>query len=536
MASIEQRKWEVREGEPGPGPVVYWMQREQRAADNFGLLYAQSRARELKRPLGAIFCLVDSFLGAGMRQFAFMLRGLEETEEKLRRKNIPFFLLRGDPGKEIPRFVKKCQAALLVGDFNPLRLPLTWQKKVARAVTVPFDEIDSHNIVPCRIASDKQEYAAYTFRPKIHKLLPDFLKKPPTLKKHPINWPGSTDIPVYGPSSRPSPHRQECLCYTADGSTDIPVCGPSSRPSPHRQECLCYTAEGSTDIPVCGPSSRPSPHRQECLCYTAEGSTDIPVCVSVDWEKALASLKVDSSIGEVDWIKPGEKAARARLKKFIKEKLARYPEDRNDPNLDGQSGLSPYLHFGQLSPLRAALEVRNSSAPKEAKEAFLEELIVRRELSDNFCFYQPKYDRVEGFPEWAKKNAAGHRSDRREYIYTPKQLEAAGTHDDLWNAAQTELVVRGTIPGYLRMYWGKKILEWSESAEQALATAIDLNDRYQLDGRDSNGYAGVAWAVGGVHDRPWPSRPVFGKVRYMNYNGCRRKFNVKAFIFRAMKK
>ena len=455
MASIEQRKWEVREGEPGPGPVVYWMQREQRAADNFGLLYAQSRARELKRPLGAIFCLVDSFLGAGMRQFAFMLRGLEETEEKLRRKNIPFFLLRGDPGKEIPRFVKKCQAALLVGDFNPLRLPLTWQKKVARAVTVPFDEIDSHNIVPCRIASDKQEYAAYTFRPKIHKLLPDFLKKPPTLKKHPINWPGSTDIPV---------------------------------------------------------------------------------CVSVDWEKALASLKVDSSIGEVDWIKPGEKAARARLKKFIKEKLARYPEDRNDPNLDGQSGLSPYLHFGQLSPLRAALEVRNSSAPKEAKEAFLEELIVRRELSDNFCFYQPKYDRVEGFPEWAKKNAAGHRSDRREYIYTPKQLEAAGTHDDLWNAAQTELVVRGTIPGYLRMYWGKKILEWSESAEQALATAIDLNDRYQLDGRDSNGYAGVAWAVGGVHDRPWPSRPVFGKVRYMNYNGCRRKFNVKAFIFRAMKK
>ncbi len=479
MSGIEQRKWEVRGGEPGPGPVVYWMQREQRAADNFGLLYAQSRARELKRPLGVVFCLADSFLGAGLRQFAFLLRGLEETAENLRKKNIPFFLLRGDPGKEIPRFVNKSRAALLVGDFNPLRLPRSWQQAVAEAVSVPFDEIDSHNIVPCRVASDKQEYAAYTFRPKINKLLPGFLVKIPALKKHPYPWPGSTDIPV---------------------------CVPSSRPSLHRQECLCHTAEGSTDIPVCVPA--------------------------IDWIKVLASLKVDSSIGEIDWLEPGEKAARVRLKKFVEKKLARYPEDRNDPNRDGQSGLSPYLHFGQLSPLRVALEVKNSSASEEAKDAFLEELIVRRELSDNFCFYQPKYDKVEGFPEWSRKNAAEHRSDRREYLYTPKQLHAAETHDDLWNAAQTELVERGTIPGYLRMYWGKKILEWTSSPEEALKTAIDLNDRYQLDGRDPNGYAGVAWSIGGVHDRPWPSRPVFGKVRYMNYNGCRRKFNVPAYIVR----
>ena len=453
MSGIEQRKWKVRGGEPGPGPVVYWMQREQRATDNFALLYAREKARELKRPLGVVFCLDDSFLGAGLRQFAFMLQGLEETAENLRKKNIPFFLLRGNPGEEIPRFLKKCRAARLVGDFNPLRLPQSWQKKVARAVTVPFDEIDSHNIVPCRIASDKQEYAAYTFRPKIHKLLPEFLETPPALKKHP-------------------------------------------NPGP-----------GSTDISVCVPA--------------------------IDWKKTLASLQVDSSIGEIDWLKPGEKAARARLKKFIKEKLARYPEDRNDPNRDGQSNLSPYLHFGQLSPLRAALEVKNSTAPKEAKEAFLEELIVRRELSDNFCFYQSKYDQVEGFPQWAQKNAAEHRGDRREYLYTPKQFQAAKTHDDLWNAAQTELAERGTIPGYLRMYWGKKILEWTNSPEEALKIAIDLNDRYQLDGRDPNGYAGVAWSIGGVHDRPWPSRPVFGKVRYMNYNGSRRKFNVKAYIARA---
>lgn len=154
--------------------------------------------------------------------------------------------------------------------------------------------------------------------------------------------------------------------------------------------------------------------------------------------------------------------------------------------------------------------------------------------ADNFCFYQLEYDKVEGFPQWAKKNAALHRSDPREYIYTPEQLKTAETHDDLWNAAQTELVLRGTIPGYLRMYWGKKILEWTESPEAALAVANDLNDRYQLDGRDPNGYSGTAWSIGGVHDRPWPSREVFGQVRYMNYNGSRRKFNVPVYVARVM--
>ncbi len=443
---FNDRKNPVRGGDPGPGPVVYWMQREQRAADNFGLLYAQVRARELKRPLGVVFCLAPAFLGAGRRQFAFMLRGLEETADNLRRKNIPFFLLRREPGVEIPRFLKQYRAALLVGDFNPLRLPRSWQRAAAKAVSVPFDEIDSHNIVPCRLASPKQEFAASTFRPKIDKLLPRFLNRIPPLRKHPFSWPGKVS--------------------------------------------------------------------------------------AVDWEEVVRTLRADRSIGEVDWIAPGEKAARARLKKFIREKLARYPDDRNDPNLDGQSGLSPYLHFGQISPQRVALEIKAAAAPEKAKAAFLEELIVRRELSDNFCFYQPKYDRVAGFPEWARKNADEHRSDRRGYLYTPKQLEAAETHDDLWNAAQTELVRRGTIPGYLRMYWGKKILEWTKSPEEALETAIDLNDRYQLDGRDPNGYAGIAWSIGGVHDRPWPSRKVFGKVRYMNYNGCKRKFDVARYIAR----
>ena len=191
--------------------------------------------------------------------------------------------------------------------------------------------------------------------------------------------------------------------------------------------------------------------------------------------------------------------------------------DRNDPLKNGQSGLSPYLHFGQIAAQRVALEVMGSAGPTDARKAFLEELIVRRELSDNFCFYNPRYDRVDGFPAWARATLDRHRRDPRDYLYTPEQFEQARTHDDLWNAAQREMVRTGKMHGYLRMYWAKKILEWTPSPEEALKIAITLNDRYELDGRDPNGYAGIAWSLGGVHDRPWGERKVFGMIRYMSY-------------------
>ena len=159
-------------------------------------------------------------------------------------------------------------------------------------------------------------------------------------------------------------------------------------------------------------------------------------------------------------------------------------------------------------------------------------MIVRRELSDNFCWYNPNYASVAGFPEWAKKSIALHRDDRREHLYSQEQFEKAATHDRLWNAAQQQMVMTGTMHGYLRMYWAKKILEWTESVEEALEIAIYLNDRYQLDGRDPNGYAGIAWSIGGLHDRAWGERPVFGKIRYMNEKGCRRKFDVERYCAR----
>jgi deoxyribodipyrimidine photo-lyase len=228
----------------------------------------------------------------------------------------------------------------------------------------------------------------------------------------------------------------------------------------------------------------------------------------------------------------GESAALAALDGFLKGGLAGYGEARNDPNLDGQSGLSPYLHFGQISAQRIALAVMSSNAPEKDRSAFLEELIVRRELSDNFCFYERNYDSVAAFPAWARASLQEHLTDRREYVYSLEELEEGRTHDPLWNAAQRQMVSTGKMHGYLRMYWAKKILEWSLTPEDALRHAMVLNDRHELDGRDPNGYAGMAWSIGGVHDRAWPSRPIFGKVRYMSLNGARSKFDVDAFVAR----
>jgi deoxyribodipyrimidine photo-lyase len=246
--------------------------------------------------------------------------------------------------------------------------------------------------------------------------------------------------------------------------------------------------------------------------------------------EVLDSLRLNRSVKPVDQFIPGSRAAAATLVNFIGERLKGYAEQRNDPNLNMTSDLSPYLHFGQISAMRVAMEVLRQHPSDADSDAFLEELIVRKELSDNFCHYHPGYDATSGFHEWAKKTHEAHRRDEREYVYTREQFEQGVTHDPLWNAAQLQMVRQGKMHGYMRMYWAKKILEWTESPEQAMEFAIYLNDKYTLDGRDPNGYTGIAWSIGGVHDRAWNERPVFGKIRYMNYNGAKRKFDVQAYI------
>ena len=434
----------MKPGSPGRGPVVYWMSRDQRARDNWALLYAQQQALEAKTPLLVVFCLVPDFLGATQRHYDFLLKGLQEVEQDLAGQRMAFQLFFGQPEVVLPDFIRQVQARCLVSDFDPLPVKRLWKSAVAQRIDIPFFEVDAHNLVPCWVASPKQEYGAYTLRPKIYRLLPDFLEDFPPARKHPYPW-------------------------------------------------------------------EPAPK-------------------GTDWPKAMPRLKADPWPPPTPLFPPGPQAARGALKRFIKSGLADYAQDRNDPLKNGQSGLSPYLHFGQLSAQRVAWAIHQSAAPADSRKAFLEELIVRRELSDNFCFYNPRCDRVDGFPDWAKKTLDQHRKEPRDYLYSLRQFERGETHDDLWNAAQLEMVNTGKLHGYLRMYWAKKILEWTQSPEEALETAITLNDRYELDGRDPNGYTGIAWSLGGVHDRAWGERKVFGKIRYMSYNGCKSKFDVKAYI------
>ena len=249
-----------------------------------------------------------------------------------------------------------------------------------------------------------------------------------------------------------------------------------------------------------------------------------------DVDVALARLSLDRSVAVPAGdrrLRGGTHEAKALLDDFLAHRLDDYPEARNDPSVDGTSRMSPYLHFGQISPLSIALRVIEAGGP--GKDAYLEELIVRRELGVNFVAYNDRHDVYEGLPEWCRKTLAGHRKDKREYLYGMREFEEGRTHDPYWNAAQKEMVGTGRMHGYMRMYWGKKILEWAETPEEAFRIALSLNNRYELDGRDPNGYSGVAWCFG-KHDRPWGERPVFGMIRYMNDRGLRRKFDADAYV------
>ncbi len=265
--------------------------------------------------------------------------------------------------------------------------------------------------------------------------------------------------------------------------------------------------------------------------------------VACRWDLALPDTSPAAAIGGAPLpglvvrgqsprtVPPGRSAALARLGAFVRGPLQRYHLERSDPARDLGSGLSAYLHFGQISVLEIALAVRSAEAPLPAREAFLEELVVRRELAINFVHYNPRYDAYAGLPAWSRASLEAHAGDPRPYRYRYEELADASTHDPYWNAAQTELLTTGRMHGYMRMYWGKKILEWSPDPETAFGIALELNNRLELDGRDANGFAGVAWCFG-KHDRPWMERPVFGKVRYMNAAGLLRKFDMSAYVAR----
>ncbi len=426
------------------GLILYWMNRDQRVNDNWALIFAQELSFKYKKPFAVLFSLSENDTRISSRQLKFMIENLKQVEENLKKKNIPFIFLLGNPAEVISNYIHLNNIGILISDFSPLRNDRLNKQKLLSKLKIPFYEVDAHNIVPVWIASDKMEIGAYTIRPKIHKHLNLYLEEYPKITKQTLSWDKNIS--------------------------------------------------------------------------------------KVNWQNLIKNLKINKFNENINWIRPGEKEALKVLNNFLKNKLMYYNERRNNPNLDGQSNLSPYLHFGQISSQRIALEIKKIETQSDYEKSFLEELIVRKELADNFCYYNKDYDSFNGFPRWAQETLNLHRYDKREYIYSLRQFENAETHDALWNAAQIELIEKGKMHGYMRMYWAKKILEWTKHPEDALNIAIKLNDKYELDGNDPNGYTGIAWSIGGVHDRAWGERKIFGKIRYMNYSGCKRKFNVLEYI------
>lgn len=429
--------------------VVYWMQRTQRGIDNHAVNVAVHIANLLSLPLVVYFAAIANFPHANLRHYAFLNQGLPDIEADLAERNITF-LMRRAPHESHEKLLADVHAAFLIGDENPMREPERWRRHLAAKIDIPFWTVDADVVVPS-VLIEKAQYGAYTIRPRLYRLLPDFL--------HPYETPRAQ-------------YRWK-------------------RPR------TFHTDSVSEDI-------------------------------TRGWKR------FDRSVLPVEAWKGGTHAALKRLKRFTGEMLETYDVQRNHPETDGTSCLSPYLHYGHISPITIALAVDAAakSNPKlqSARDSYFNELIVWRELAINFVRYTPHYDSPQCAEDWAKATIAEHARDERERIYTLAELESAQTYDDLWNAGQIQMVRYGWMHNYLRMYWAKKILEWTPNIATAMKYAIHLNDKYSLDGRDPNGYAGIAWAIVGKFDRAWGTRPIFGKIRYMSGASTGKKFDSKRYI------
>jgi deoxyribodipyrimidine photo-lyase len=431
--------------------VLYWTQMNRRADSNHGLETAITLGNERGLPVLCYEGLTCSYPYANDRIHTFMLEAVPETARRMRARGVGycFYLRRKRSDANDKLYVLAREAAAVVTDDYPTFIAAQHNASVPAKLDVPFFAVDSSCIVPMS-RFEKREYAAYTIRPKVQKLLPEYLT-----------------------------------------------------PAPH--------------VPVAVPYSG--------------GAPDFHVEVTEENIASLvASCEIDHTVAPSTAFRGGRAVAEKRLRLFLKDNLRRYAGERNDPAAHATSELSPYLHFGQISSLEIALAAQDYAADHDLGAGeFLEELIVRRELAFNYARFWKDHHSFEAVPEWARKTMREHDGDPRDPQYTPEQMERAETYDDIWNATQKELLLRGKIHGYYRMYWGKKIIEWAENHQQALDLMIHLHDKYALDGRDPNTYTNILWCFG-LHDRPWSTRPVFGMLRYMSYDGMKRKTNSKAYV------
>jgi len=433
----------------GPEYVLYWAQMNRRVSANHGLAFAVERANELGLPVLYYEGLTCTYPKANDRLHTFILEGVPDTAKHLAKIGIGYVFYprrrKSDANDILYRLAAK--AALVVTDDYPTFVAARHNASVPGKIDCPYFTVDSSCVVPMS-RMEKREWAAYTIRPKINRLLPEYLK--------PLEMPRVN----------------------------------------HRYK-----------------GTVPEFH------------------VAVTNMVALvASCEIDHSVPPSTAFRGGSEEAEKRLTHFLTKNLRKYARERNEPSAHATSNLSPYLHFGHISSLRVAIKVRDYAEEQQLiTSEFLEELIVRRELSFNFARFTPNFDSLESLPEWALKTLAKHSNDKRDPAFTAEQMEACETYDPLWNATQKELLLRGKMHGYYRMYWGKKIIEWSATHEEALRFMISMHDKYALDGRDPNTYVGILWCFG-LHDRPWVERPIFGQIRYMSYDGMKRKTGVDAYI------
>lgn len=411
--------------------VLYWALINRRLDSNHALAFAIETANRLRLPVLVYEGLTHSHPHASPRFHQFILEGVPDNAERAKELGLGYAFTNNSHDA---LYNLAANASVIVTDDYPGYMARTFSASVPSKIGIPYYVVDASCIVPMA-CFPKQEYAAYTIRPKIQRLLDEHL--------HPV-----------------------------EAEVERRWKGP---------------------LPELPFKSEPS---------------------------VLTSTKFNG----------GRKAALKRLHDFLEHGLARYAKDNREPSEHATSQLSPYLHFGHISALEIALAVREYAAEhKLIVPEFLEQLIVRRELAFNFALRGPDPTTLAALPEWAQQTLAKHDKDKREWTYSCQQFEQAATHDALWNATQHELLRDGIIHGYHRMYWGKKIIEWSKTHQDALDTMIYLHDRYALDGRDPNTYTNILWCFG-LHDRPWTERPIFGMIRYMNLAGMQRKTNVAAYI------
>jgi len=481
VADIRIRAANDREINPGGDYVLYWMTAFRRTEYNFSLQRAVEWARDLKKPLVILEALRCGYPWASDRIHFFIIQGMADNARRLaEQKSVlyyPYLETEQGDGKGLLESLSQ-SSCLVIGDDFPCSFLPRMARAASRQIGVRFELVDSNGLLPMREAN-KVFLRAHDYRRFLQKNLRPYLD----------------DLPEKDPLL----------------DARLPIMSGVPRQILERW-----------------PAADP-----ESLAKDDD-------CLKNFWINH--QVKVAPNVG-------GPKAAQDVLRDFLEYRLPRYATDRNQPEQEVGSGLSSYLHFGHISAhevfgklmeqeqwttARIATNGTGSAdgwwGASPAAESFLDELITWREVGYNMCWQRDDYDQYESLPDWAQKTLAEHTNDPREYAYLMKEFESGETHDGLWNAAQRQLVREGRIHSYLRMLWGKKILEWSSLPQDALDVMIELNNKYALDGRNPNSYSGIFWCLG-RYDRAWgPERPIFGKVRYMSSDNTARKFRVKQYI------